>query len=281
MSSVDGRLLNERWTQPFDGTPASDLLQVYAAIGRELGTDAWMFGKNTLRAAFPYKWGIDGHAVSSDSPIVFVGERRSERMFIAADPEADIFFTSSSLRGDNILVIVGRNATEEYLAHLREKRISYVIVEDATDLREGLEAVGREFGIRCISVQGRRHIERCVARGGIGRRIESGHLSPASTDFRAYLPSSSMSVVRPIVRLRDKACNCSPQSSGNTASCGCGTNFIRSDTNENDHIANHTALLSVHGLLFGQRRKRTDTAAGSGAGRTRHARPSAGLCRGW
>ena len=102
---------------------------------------------------FPYKWGIDGHVVSSDSPAVFVGERRSERMFIAADPEADIFFTSSSLRGDNILVIVGRNATEEYLAHLREKRISYVIVEDA-DLGEGLEAVGREFGIRCISVQG-------------------------------------------------------------------------------------------------------------------------------
>lgn len=154
MSSVDGRLLNDRWTEPFDGTPASDLLQVYAAIGRGLGTDAWMFGKNTLRAAFSYKWGIDGHAVSSDSPTVFVGERRSERMFIATDPEADIFFTSSSLRGDNILVIVGRNAMEEYLAHLREKRISYVIVEDATDLREGLEAVGREFGIRRISVQG-------------------------------------------------------------------------------------------------------------------------------
>lgn len=60
MSSVDGRLLNDRWTEPFDGTPASDLLQVYAAIGRGLGTDAWMFGKNTLRAAFSYKWGIDG-----------------------------------------------------------------------------------------------------------------------------------------------------------------------------------------------------------------------------
>lgn len=154
MSSVDGRLLNNRWTEPFDGAPASDLLQVYAAIGRELGTDAWMFGKNTLRATFYYKWGIDGHAVSSDSPAVFVGERRSERMFIVADPEADIFFTSSVLRGDNMLVIVGRNATEEYLAHLREKQISYVIVSDATDLQAGLEAVGQEFGIRCISVQG-------------------------------------------------------------------------------------------------------------------------------
>ena len=154
MSSVDGRLLNERWTEPFDGTPASDLLQVYAAIGRELGTDAWMFGKNTLRAVFPEKFETDGSAVAPDTPAVFIGERRSDRMFIVADPEADIYFTSSVLRGDNILVIVGRNATEEYLAHLRVKRISYVIVSDATDLRQGLEAIGREFGIRSISVQG-------------------------------------------------------------------------------------------------------------------------------
>jgi putative 5-amino-6-(5-phosphoribosylamino)uracil reductase len=154
MSSVDGRLLNGRWSEPFDGTPASALLQVYASIGRELGTDAWMFGKNTVRAVFSYKWGVAGHAIPSDCPAVFVGERRSERMFIVADPEADIYFTSPVLRGDNILVIVGRNATEEYLAHLREKRISYVIVDDATDLRSGLEAAGREFGIRSVSVQG-------------------------------------------------------------------------------------------------------------------------------
>lgn len=154
MSSVDGRLLNDRWTEPFDGTPASALLQVYATIGHELGTDAWMFGKNTLRAAFPEKFETDGCAVALDTPAVFVGDRRSERMFIVVDPEADIYFTSSVLRNDNILVIVGRNATKDYLVRLREKRISYVIVSDATDLREGLETVGREFGIRCISVQG-------------------------------------------------------------------------------------------------------------------------------
>ena len=154
MSSVDGRLLNSRWTEPFDGTPASELLHVYAAVGRELGTDAWMFGKNTLRAVFSYKFAVSGRPVQPDTPAVFVGERRSERMFIVADPDADIFFTSSSLRGDNILVIVGRNATEEYLSHLRERRISYVIVDAATDLRAGLEAVGREFGIRSVSVQG-------------------------------------------------------------------------------------------------------------------------------
>lgn len=154
MSSIDGRLISSRWTEPFNGTPTSELLQVYASIGRELGTDAWMFGKNTLRAIFPYKWSIDGHTVSSDYPAVFIGERRSERMFIVADPDADILFTSATVRGDNILVIVGQNATEEYLTHLREKGISYVIINDATNLQEGFDAVGRKFGIRCISVQG-------------------------------------------------------------------------------------------------------------------------------
>ena len=154
MSSVDGRLLNNRWSEPFGGVPASAPLQVYASIGRELGTDAWMFGKNTLCAMFPEKFEDGEAAVTPDEPAVFIGERRSERMFIVADPEADIRFTSPVLRDDNILVIVGRNAGSNYLSHLRGNHISYLIVNDATNLREGLEAVGREFGIRSVSVQG-------------------------------------------------------------------------------------------------------------------------------
>lgn len=153
MSSVDGRLIDGRWTAPYEAEHG-DLLRVYAAIGRELNTDAWMFGKNTLRAVFPYKFDAAGHGINPDTPTVFVGERRSARMFIVADPEGDICFTTPTLRGDNMLVIAGRNVTEEYLAHLREIHISYIIVSDATNLREGLEAVGREFGIRRVSVQG-------------------------------------------------------------------------------------------------------------------------------
>lgn len=153
MSSVDGRLTDSRWTAPYKAEH-EELLKIYSSIGMELNTDAWMFGKNTLHAIFPYKFGITGHGVPHDTPTLFVGERHSARMFIVADPEGDIYFTSATVRGDNILVIVGRNVTEENLALLRELRISYVIVSDATNLREALEAVSREFGIRSISVQG-------------------------------------------------------------------------------------------------------------------------------
>ena len=153
MSSVDGRLIDSRWTAPYKAEHG-ELLQIYSAIGRELNTDAWMFGKNTVRGIFPYKFAVSGHTLTPDTPTIFIGERRSKRMFIIADPEGDIYFTSATVRGDNILVIAGQNATEEYFAHLREKQISYVIISDAANLREGLEAVGREFGIHSISVQG-------------------------------------------------------------------------------------------------------------------------------
>lgn len=153
MSSVDGRLIDGRWTAPYE-TERGELLKVYAAIGRELNTDAWMFGKNSVRAIFPDKFKTVGHTITPDTPTVFVGECHSGRMFIVADPEGDILFSSTTLRGDNILVILGRNVTEEYLTHLREMQISYVIVSDATNLREGLEAIGQKFGIRYVSVQG-------------------------------------------------------------------------------------------------------------------------------
>ena len=44
MGSVDGRLLTDRWTEPFNGKSKGELMGVYAGIGRRLNTDAWMFG---------------------------------------------------------------------------------------------------------------------------------------------------------------------------------------------------------------------------------------------
>lgn len=52
MGSVDGRLLTDRWTEPFNGKSKGELMGIYASIGRRLNTDAWMFGKNTLCEGF-------------------------------------------------------------------------------------------------------------------------------------------------------------------------------------------------------------------------------------
>lgn len=153
MSSVDGRLLPGRWTAPFDGTAPSELFKEYAAIGKSLGADAWMFGKATARDAFPYKFMPKGEPVG-ESGKVFVGNRTSSRLFITIDPDADIFFTSDSLRGDNILVILGTNATTDYLSALEEKGISYIVVDDVCDLRNALTLSKQYFNVQTISLQG-------------------------------------------------------------------------------------------------------------------------------
>lgn len=165
MSSVDGRLLPGRWTAPFDGTNPSELFKEYAAIGKSLDADAWMFGKATTREAFPYKYMSKGTAVGIEK--VFVGNRNTPRLFITIDPDADIFFTDGKLRGDNILTVLGTNATTDYLSELESKGISYIVTDNPTNLNKIMEIIYERFGIECISLQGGGIIDGAMLASGL------------------------------------------------------------------------------------------------------------------
>ena len=166
MSSVDGRLLPSRWTLPFDGTDPFRLFMEYAILGKSLETDAWMFGKKTAAEAFSGRIEAKSESHSSAGKI-HVGHRNSERLFITVDPDADILYTSDRLRGDNIVTILGTNASEDYLAMLEEKVISYIILSDPMYLAEGMEALYNEFGVRRISLQGGGIIDGAMLAAGL------------------------------------------------------------------------------------------------------------------
>lgn len=154
MGSVDGRVLVHRWSEPFGDTPKMELLKVYSEIGKTLGTDAWTFGKNTITEIFPDKFMSSSHDSAQKETSVYVAERRSERLFIGIDPDADIKYPASQLRGDDIVAVVGRNVSTEYLMYLRKVGVSYAVVNDIADLANVLETVGREFGVSRLSLQG-------------------------------------------------------------------------------------------------------------------------------
>lgn len=100
MGSVDGRLLPQRWSAPFGDAAPGELFSDYAAIGRELSADAWMFGKVTTCEMFPERY-VAESSDPTQSGRVHKGHRDSQRLFITVDPEADILYTSDRLRGDN------------------------------------------------------------------------------------------------------------------------------------------------------------------------------------
>lgn len=165
MSSVDGRLIPSRWTAPYS-TDAAPLFGEYASLGQSLKADAWMFGKGTTVEFFPVKY-TPKSAVHPKAGKINVGKLESPRLFVTVDPDADILYTSDNLRGDNIVAILGANATEDYLATLEEKGISYIVLDDATDLGAAMEALHKCFGVRTISLQGGGIINGEMLRAGL------------------------------------------------------------------------------------------------------------------
>ena len=174
MGSVDGKVLVERWSQPFDGTPMMNLMKIYSEIGNTLNTDAWTFGKNTICEIFPEKFQGSAEFSAQLSTSVFKGKLTSPHMFVAIDQEADIKYTANNLRGDDILVLVGLNASTEYLAYLRNLGISYIVVEDVHNLADILETINREFGIGSITLRG----------GGV---LNAGMLQQGMVDELSYV----------------------------------------------------------------------------------------------
>lgn len=154
MSSVDGRLLNHRWSLPFNGKDTGELMAVYSSIGRELETDAWMFGRNTAQEGFLTQQFVQTGQTASN-PHVFVAPQRSRRMFIVSDPEGKIRYDTETVRGDNIIAILGKQVCDEYLAHLREMNISYLFAgADGYDIEEAMSVLYNDFDIHSISLQG-------------------------------------------------------------------------------------------------------------------------------
>lgn len=175
MGSVDGRVLVGRWSEPFGNRPMTDLLKVYPELGRKLHTDAWTFGKNTITEIFPEKFATTSAAVAQkDEGKIFKTASLTQRIFISIDPDADIKYESSTLRGDSIVAVVGKRASMEYLQFLRSMGVSYIMVDDIADLRGVLEAVNREFGVCCLSLQG----------GGV---LDGGMLEQGLIDELSYV----------------------------------------------------------------------------------------------
>lgn len=155
LSSVDGRLLNERWTPLYDGKPFGEAGKVYAETGKALGTQAWMFGKNTLQQGFfPNRFDGEGSPAARDFT-THCGHRDSARMFVVADPEGEIAYDADTVRGDNIIAILGEQVSESYLEHLRRMGISYLFAgPDGCDLPLAMHKLYTEFGIGSLSLQG-------------------------------------------------------------------------------------------------------------------------------
>lgn len=155
MSSVDGRLLTDRWTEPFDGKEKPEFYECYEEVGKQFKAGAWMIGRTTAQQDFEtVPFDFEKYPPAKDFK-TYIGSRDSSTSAIILDPKGKLSYTGDNLNGDNVIAVLGKSVSDEYLSHLRDNGISYLFAgKSGTNLRIALETLYTDFGLETILLEG-------------------------------------------------------------------------------------------------------------------------------
>lgn len=85
-----------------------------------------------------------------------------------ADPDANILYESSTVRGDSIVVILPETAPAFYLEYLQKKGISYLFAGTKGDnLNIAMQTLAETFGVESLSLQGGGIIDGAFLQAGL------------------------------------------------------------------------------------------------------------------
>ncbi len=152
LSSVDGRI---------DGAALNEVVTDgdYEAIGAQLNGDAWICGRVTMQQHFADEAPFVSTSKKAAGPQPVHVARRAESYAISVDTHGKLRWSGSDLDGDHLICIVSELVPEDYLGMLREKGISYIVSgKKSVDLRQAVNLLGDQFGIRTLLLEGGGHI---------------------------------------------------------------------------------------------------------------------------
>ncbi len=154
LSSVDGRLITDYYSEPFDGKDKDDVMEPYFTISNEFNADAWIVGRKTVqRHYFPGTYKHNG--ATALNPQIYIAEQDPGRYMIVIDPQGKIQYEDNKADGDSIITILSENVSEDYLSFLRSKGVSYLFAgTDGKDIAKAMDTLGRDFGMKKILLEG-------------------------------------------------------------------------------------------------------------------------------
>lgn len=155
MSSVDGRLNGNRWSEPFGGKDKNELFAPYYTISEKLSPEAHMLGRNTIQIHFcPNTFDHSGSPKVA-RPEPYLALSPEPRRLVILDPHGKITYEENTIMGSGIIAVLGENVSEAYLAHLRQHDISYLFAgEDGRDIEKAMDSLNALFGIERIVLEG-------------------------------------------------------------------------------------------------------------------------------
>jgi riboflavin biosynthesis pyrimidine reductase len=164
-ASVDGRIVVDKW-------PDSDAVRrEYDLVHASYEADGWICGRVTME---PF-----AKRVRSEAEVAreYAGAAPREDFRAAGDYDSFAFaidasgrlaWESNDIDGDHVVAIISERVSDEYLAFLRERAVSYLLAGARdVDLAVALQKIRAHFGVRTLMLEGGGGINGGMLRAGL------------------------------------------------------------------------------------------------------------------
>jgi 2,5-diamino-6-(ribosylamino)-4(3H)-pyrimidinone 5'-phosphate reductase len=164
-ASIDGRIVAGAWPVSPEGR------RQYELIHASYEPDGWMCGRVTM-APFARRLRSDEEVARERTDgthredFTAAGEHGS--FAFAIDPRGRLAWESNDIDGDHVVAILSERVSDEYLAFLRGRGVSYLLagVRDI-DLSAALQKIGARLGVRTLVLEGGGRINGGMLRAGL------------------------------------------------------------------------------------------------------------------
>jgi riboflavin biosynthesis pyrimidine reductase len=164
LASVDGRIIVDGWPLASAGRREYELVHA----GYE--PDGWLCGRVTMEP-FAGRMRSDEEVAREHDGVAredFRAPGEFESFAFALDPSGRLAWESNDIDGDHVVAILTERVSDEYLAFLRERGVSYLLAgAREADLPLALRKVGERFGVRTLMLEGGGRINGAMLRAGL------------------------------------------------------------------------------------------------------------------
>ena len=148
LPSVDGRIVIRDWK-------LSNATREYERTAATFDADAWIIGRISME---PYAGKARVPARKSRERIAredFIAEHDATSYAIAIDPSGKLTWRASDIDGEHVITILTESVSDDYLAFLQSKGVSYLFGGKARiDLARVLRKLRARFGIEKLLLEG-------------------------------------------------------------------------------------------------------------------------------
>jgi riboflavin biosynthesis pyrimidine reductase len=159
-SSIDGRILPERWRPELRGSH-------YEQIHAKLDGQAWFVGRTTGQE-FAEATSYPDTTSQRFPREAWFAKRDASAYGVVMDAQGKIAWGRSDIGGDPIVVVLTKQVSDAHLAGLRADNVSYLFAGDTqVDLAQALATLHRELGIERLLLEGGGVVNGSFLRAGL------------------------------------------------------------------------------------------------------------------